>query len=75
MNCNEELVDLKGMDDRSIARQLAFERNQALKSRQEWIQAAFNLKAGSSVMFDELVKTELCPNCVTNYNNDASKNS
>ena len=69
MNCNDELVDVSAMDDRAVARQLALERNEALRSRQEWIQAAFNLRAGNSVMFDELVNKELCPNCVTNFTN------
>lgn len=67
MNCNDELISLVGKDDRTVARQLAVERSEALASRSEWIQAAFNLKAGNSVMFDKLVTEELCSICVTNY--------
>jgi hypothetical protein len=69
MNCSDELVDISVMDDRAAGRQLAVERNEALASRSEWIQAAFNLKGGNSVMFDKLASEELCPTCVTNFTN------
>lgn len=49
------------------------ERNEFAKPRQEWIQAAFDLKNGDLALFDKLVVAELCDNCIRSYEKSSIK--
>lgn len=44
------------------------ERNEIAKSRQEWIQAAYDLNNGDAILFKKLVADELCDKCKESYN-------
>jgi hypothetical protein len=49
-------------------RDLSKERNAFAKSRQEWIQASFNLNYRfDSTLFNKLVEEELCEKCKHKY--------
>ena len=51
-----------------IIRVLKKERNEFAKSRQQWIQAAFDVVYhGDDRLFDELVEEELCEKCKLSY--------
>lgn len=67
MNCNDPEPSLKDLDDRNAILFLKKERNMSLKSRQQWIQAAFDLKRGDDTLFNHLVSSELCQKCIDKY--------
>lgn len=74
MHCHDEKQSLRGKSDAAVIRQLAHERNQAFKSRDAWIAAAFDLKYGKPKLFNELVEKELCQNCQKNFTKNVTKN-
>lgn len=43
------------------------ERNEFALSRQQWIQAAFDLDRGDNTLFKKLMGDELCDNCIEKY--------
>jgi len=58
----------KDLHNTDIIRILKKERNDFAKSRQQWIQAAFDIVyRGNDDLFDKLVEEELCDNCATSY--------
>lgn len=68
MNCKDEKKDLKGLSLYEVNIFLRKDRNDAFKSRQDWIQSAFDLKyKGDDTLFNHLVETELCESCVEQY--------
>ena len=68
MNCKDEKPKLKGLPLHEINRFLKKERNNAFLSRQDWIQAAFDLKyKKDDTLFNHLVESELCKSCVEQY--------
>lgn len=67
MHCHDEKPSLRGKPDAAVIRQLVHERNRIGRSRDAWIQVAFDLKAGNQASFEALVKEELCNNCVKFY--------
>lgn len=73
MNCKDITVtDLKGLSKTEIIRVLAKERNDAHKSRYEWIQCAYSMYNGSNKDFYKLTK-ELCEKCRNKYHANSTK--
>lgn len=73
MNYSDPDVQWATLNTHQQIIQLKKERNDFAKSRQEWIQGAFNLGQGDSALFDQLVEKELCDNCIRNYGKAAMK--
>lgn len=67
MNCKDVTPSLKGLAVRTANFILTQERNKFTKSRQQWIQAAFDLERGDNTLFKRLVVEELCDNCIISY--------
>ena len=68
MKCGDDIISLKELSDKEIIFQLKMERNNLAKSRQQWIQAAFNsVYYDDAVLFYELVDRELCEKCEKFY--------
>jgi hypothetical protein len=67
MHCHDEKPSLHGKPDAAVIRQLVHERARIGKSRDAWIQVAFDLKAGNQTSFEKLVIEELCSNCKKFY--------
>lgn len=68
--CSYDIPDLTGLPLREVLRIVKQERNDFAKSRQQWIQAAFNLRysgAYNSGLFESLVGDELCDSCIRKY--------
>lgn len=67
MNCNDAVPDLKNLSKDSTIYVLKVERNKFAKSRQQWIQAAFDLNRGDNTLFEKLKREELCNSCIEKY--------
>jgi hypothetical protein len=70
MKCEQHPTDLSDLSKTEIIRVLKQERNDFAKSRQQWIQAAFNLmysRGYDTSLFVSLVEEELCDKCVKQY--------
>lgn len=68
MKCEHEILDLKTFPFIKRVRIISKERNDFAKSRQQWIQAAFDIVyLGNDDLFDKLVEEELCDNCRKSY--------
>jgi hypothetical protein len=70
MKCEHDIPNLKHFSFMEGVEILKKERNDLAKSRQQWIQAAFNLRysgAYNSGLFEALVGDELCDSCIRQY--------
>lgn len=68
IQCKEKFPTAAGLTPQHKLFLLKNERNEFAKSRQEWIQAAFNLKFhNDDELFLKLVAAELCDNCKNTY--------
>jgi hypothetical protein len=69
MKCEHELINhpFKDLHNTDIIRILKKERNDFAKSRQQWIQAAFDLDRGDNTLFKKLISEELCDSCIEKY--------
>lgn len=68
MKCEQHPTNLSNLSKTEIISVLKQERNDFAKSRQQWIQAAFDLKyTGDDSLFHIMADEELCFKCICTY--------